>query len=43
MMNDQGTGWMWGFGVGHWIVWILILALLLLGVAALIKYLFSGK
>jgi hypothetical protein len=43
MMHEQGTGWMWGFGLGHSLIWILILALLVLGLAAVIKYLFSGK
>jgi uncharacterized membrane protein (Fun14 family) len=43
MMHDQGTGWMWGFGLGHSLIWILILALLVLGLAAVIKYLFSSK
>jgi hypothetical protein len=43
MMHDQGTGWMWGFGLGHSLIWILILALLVLGLAAVIKYLFTGR
>ena len=43
MMHEQGTDWMWGFGLGHSLIWLLILAVLFLGVAALIKYLFSGK
>ncbi|MFN2349657.1 MAG: twin-arginine translocase TatA/TatE family subunit [Thioalkalivibrio sp.] len=43
MMHGQGSGWMWGFGFGHWLFWILFLALLVFGVAAAIKYLFSGK
>ena len=43
MMHEQGTGWMWGFGLGHSLIWILILALLVLGLAAVIKYLFCDK
>tara|TARA_R110000824_G_scaffold3234_4_gene15138 strand:- start:55383 stop:55565 length:183 start_codon:yes stop_codon:yes gene_type:complete len=38
-MNMEGMGWMmWGMGF----FWILVIALLVLGVAALVKYLFSG-
>jgi len=37
MMSDMPTAMMWGMGV----VWLLILALLVLGIAALIKYLRS--
>lgn len=37
MMGDMlGSGMMWGMGIGH----LLILVLLLLAVAALVKYLF---
>jgi hypothetical protein len=43
MMHDQATGWMWGFGLGHSLFWLLILAVLILGAAALIRYLFSGR
>lgn len=43
MMHEQGTGWMWGFGLGHALIWILILALIVLGLAALIKYLLSDR
>jgi hypothetical protein len=38
MMNGmQGMGW----GMG--LIWVLVLALIVLGVAALIKYLSSGR
>ncbi|WP_281250593.1 hypothetical protein [Thioalkalivibrio denitrificans] len=43
MMHEQGTGWMWGFGLGHSLTWVLILALIVLGLAALIKYLLSDR
>jgi hypothetical protein len=36
-MPDMPTGMMWGMGIG----WLLILILLILGIAALIKYLRS--
>lgn len=36
-MIDMPTGMMWGMGI----VWLLILILLILGIAALIKYLRS--
>ena len=36
----HGEGWGW-FGIFHWSIWVLVLALLVLGVAALIKYLFG--
>lgn len=37
-MNMEGMGWMmWGMGF----FWILVIAILVLGVAALVKYLFS--
>lgn len=39
MMQEQGSNWMWGFGLGHSIIGLLVLLLLALGVAALIKYL----
>lgn len=39
MMDGMMNGMGWGMGV----VGLLILILLVLGVAALIKYLFSGK
>lgn len=29
--------------IGMWVIWILIIAILLLGIAALIKYLRSGS
>jgi hypothetical protein len=39
MMHDGGMmgGMMWGMGL----VWLLFIILLLLGIAALVKYLFS--
>ena len=43
MMQEQGSTWMGGFGLGHSLIGLLILALLVLGVAALIKYLSRGK
>ena len=41
MMHDMmgGGGMMWGMGL----LWILLLVLLVLGIAALIKYLFGGS
>jgi hypothetical protein len=36
-MSDMPTGMMWGMGL----IWLLILILLILGIAALIKYLRS--
>lgn len=36
--HDQMTGWAWG-GMG--LIWLLILVLLALGIAALVKYLRS--
>jgi hypothetical protein len=37
MSNMQGMGWGMGFGA------LLVLALLVLGIAALVKYLMSGR
>jgi len=40
MMEDMmGSAMMWGMGV----VWLLIVILLVLGIAALVKYLFFGR
>lgn len=41
MMNDMtmGSGMLWGMGL----VWILVVLLLILGIAALVKYLFFSK
>ena len=39
-MMDSMTGWMMG-GMG--LIWILIVPVLVLGAAALVKYLFSRK
>ena len=40
MMDGMMGGWMmWGMGLG----WLLILALVVLGIAALVKYLFFNK
>jgi len=39
-MHDMMNGWHWGFGLIHGLVVLLLLVLLVLGVAALIKYLF---
>ena len=41
MMHDGG-GWHWGFGFGHWSLGILFWILIILAVAGLLKYLFSG-
>jgi hypothetical protein len=38
MMNGMG-GMMWGMGL----LWLLIIAVLVLGTAALVKYLWSGR
>jgi tetrahydromethanopterin S-methyltransferase subunit B len=39
MMGGAGTAMM----IGMWIIWLLTLVLLLLGIAALVKYLRSGS
>lgn len=41
MMHDGG-GWHWGFGFSHWSLGILFWILIILAVAGLLKYLFSG-
>ncbi|MCW3477873.1 hypothetical protein [Limobrevibacterium gyesilva] len=38
MMNSGGMA-MWGMGA----IWLLVILLLLLGIAALVKYLFSAR
>ncbi len=43
MMHEQGFGWMGTLGFGHGWIGLLILVLLILGIAALIKYLFSNR
>lgn len=43
MMHEQGIGWMGTLGFGHGWIGLLILVLLILGIAALIKYLFSNR
>jgi hypothetical protein len=42
MMHDSGD-WHWGFGFGHWGLGILFWLIVLLAVAALVKYLFGSK
>lgn len=42
-MMDNMTNMMGGMGLGMALVGLLILLVLVLGIAALIKYLFSGK
>lgn len=39
MMDGMGGMMMWGMGL----VWLLGIVLLVLGIAALVKYLFGGK
>jgi hypothetical protein len=40
MMNDMmGGGMMWGMGL----IWLLVAIVLILGIAALVKYLFFAK
>jgi hypothetical protein len=40
MMHDTiGSGMTWGMGL----LWLLLLVLLVLGIAALVKYLFGGR
>jgi len=39
MMDGMGWGMMWGMGL----IWLLVVVLLVLGIAALIKYLFGGR
>lgn len=42
MMNGMdGMGWGMGWGMG--VLWFLVLILLILGIAALVKYLFSSS
>jgi hypothetical protein len=38
-MMDGTAGMMWGMGL----IWLLVVLLLVLGVAALVKYLLGGK
>ncbi len=42
MMHDMGE-WHWGFGFGHWALSLLFWGVILLALAALVKYLFGGK
>lgn len=42
MMHDMGD-WHWGFGFGHWAFGIAFWAIVVLAVAALVKYLFRNK
>lgn len=42
MMHEPGS-WHWGFGFGHWGLGILFWLVVLLVVAALVKYLFGGR
>jgi len=42
MMHD-GSDWHWGFGFGHWGLGILFWLVLILIIAALLKYLFGGR
>jgi len=39
MMDGMGGMMMWGMGF----LWLLVIVLLVLGIAALVKYLFAGK
>ena len=39
MMEGMGGMMMWGMGL----VWLLVIVLLVLGIAALVKYLFGAK
>lgn len=39
MMDGMGWGMIWGMGL----IWLLVVVLLVLGIAALIKYLFGGR
>ena len=39
MMDGMGWGMMWGMGL----IWLLVVVLLVLGIAALIKYLFGSR
>lgn len=42
MMHDGG-GWQWGFGFGHWTLGILFWLVIILLIAALIKYVFGSR
>lgn len=39
MMDGMGGMMMWGMGL----LWLLVIVLLILGIAALVKYLFGGS
>jgi hypothetical protein len=39
MVNDMMPGMMWAMGF----IWLLVIIVLILGAAALVKYLFSGR
>ena len=42
MMHDGGD-WHWGFGFGHWGFGILFWLIVILLIAALVKYVFGSK
>lgn len=45
MMHEMDHGWHWGFGFGHWGLGILFWLIIILTIAALVKYLLfnNGK
>ncbi|MFU8836789.1 MAG: hypothetical protein ACNA75_00670 [Thiohalomonadaceae bacterium] len=43
MMHKQEAGWMWGYGLGHGLLWLLVFAALVIGLVALFKYLSFNK
>ncbi|MBW6475831.1 MAG: hypothetical protein K0A95_02015 [Chromatiales bacterium] len=43
MMHKQEAGWMWGYGLGHGLLWLLVFAALVIGLVALFKYLSINK
>jgi hypothetical protein len=38
MMNGEMGGWHWGFGFGHWIFGLLFWVVVIVLVAAMVKY-----
>jgi len=43
MMHDMGDGWHWGFGFGHGFFGILFWFVVILAIAAMLKYLIGKK
>ncbi len=43
MMHDMNDSWHWGFGWGHWGFGVLFWIIVILVVAALVKYLLNSR